>query len=90
MRVKNAPATTKVVAAILVCMSSYRRCPRRGHEVTDLAAACKGGTHASLAAGQRMSIRDLVFAMMLPSGNDAAVMLATLVARHCTSGQCHR
>lgn len=35
-----------------------------------------GGTTANLCEGDSLSIKDLLFGLMLPSGNDAAVTLA--------------
>ena len=34
-----------------------------------------GGTSAQLQAGDKLNIRDLLYGLMLPSGNDAAVTL---------------
>ena len=45
-------------------------------EVSAKAAACKSGTHAGLRAKDRLSVRDLMYGLMLPSGNDAALALA--------------
>lgn len=39
-------------------------------------AANTPGTTANLKAGQRVKIFDLIHALMLPSGNDAAITLA--------------
>jgi D-alanyl-D-alanine carboxypeptidase (penicillin-binding protein 5/6) len=39
-------------------------------------ASTIGGTSAYLKEGQRLSIYDLLFGLMLPSGNDAAIVLA--------------
>jgi D-alanyl-D-alanine carboxypeptidase (penicillin-binding protein 5/6) len=39
-------------------------------------AASYGGSTAGLWAGERLSIRDLLHGMLLPSGNDAAIALA--------------
>lgn len=41
-----------------------------------LNAATTPGTTANLKVGQRVKIFDLIHALMLPSGNDAAVTLA--------------
>lgn len=43
--------------------------------VSDRAASTLGTT-AYLKEGQKLSIVDLLYALMLPSGNDAAVTLA--------------
>lgn len=42
--------------------------------------AMVGGTTAGLAVGERMTVHNLLFGMLLPSGNDAAVTLADAVA----------
>ncbi|WP_329429046.1 serine hydrolase [Streptosporangium sp. NBC_01495] len=39
-------------------------------------AATNGATHASLRAGERLTVRDLLYAVMLPSGADASHALA--------------
>ncbi|MFI6506990.1 D-alanyl-D-alanine carboxypeptidase family protein [Streptosporangium sp. NPDC050855] len=39
-------------------------------------AAVNGATHASLRAGERLTVRDLLYAVMLPSGADASHALA--------------
>lgn len=44
--------------------------------VSDAAAQTNRGTKANLAKGQKFSAVDLLYALMLPSGNDAAVALA--------------
>ena len=38
--------------------------------------AVLGGTSAELLAGDRLSVSELLYAMMLPSGNDAAQSIA--------------
>jgi|JI6StandDraft_1071083.scaffolds.fasta_scaffold16721_3 D-alanyl-D-alanine carboxypeptidase (penicillin-binding protein 5/6) len=39
-------------------------------------AASVNGTNAELTAGTEITIRDLLYGLMLPSGNDAALTLA--------------
>lgn len=48
--------------------------------VTVPAGALVGGTSAGLWAGERMRVRDLLYGMLLPSGNDAAMTLADATA----------
>jgi D-alanyl-D-alanine carboxypeptidase (penicillin-binding protein 5/6) len=48
--------------------------------VTVPAGALVGGTTANLWAGEQMRVRDLLYGMLLPSGNDAAMTLADAVA----------
>ena len=50
--------------------------------VSRRAAACNG-TSAKLEAHEALSIRDLLFGAMLPSGNDAATALAEHFGRYC-------
>lgn len=45
-------------------------------KIEQVAADEKNGTNASLKLGDNLSIQDLLYALMLPSGNDAAVALA--------------
>ena len=42
-----------------------------------------GGTSAQLLAGEKMCVRELMYAMMLPSGNDAAQSLAIYFGNLC-------
>lgn len=49
---------------------------KRAVRVSSAAAAVKQGTHASLRAGDTLTVLELLYAMMLPSGNDAATALA--------------
>lgn len=44
--------------------------------VCSATAAAVGGTSAKLRAGDRLTVRDLLHGMLLPSGNDAATLLA--------------
>ena len=44
--------------------------------VSEAAARTKSGTHAELRAGDVLCVRELLYALLLPSGNDAAVALA--------------
>ena len=41
-----------------------------------------GGTSANLLAGDKMSIHELMYGMMLPSGNDAAQTLAIYIGNY--------
>ncbi len=75
---KNADArramasTTKITTAILTLMHASLK-----DEVTaSKAAAAVGESTMSLRAGERLSVRDLLYGLMLNSGNDAAVALA--------------
>lgn len=43
-------------------------------------AASYGGSTAGLYAGERITVRDLFYGMLLPSGNDAAIALSEVVS----------
>ena len=65
-------STTKMMTALLTLEEG-----RLDQEVTVSAlAAGVGGTSMNLAAGQQLSVRELLYGLLLPSGNDAAMTLA--------------
>lgn len=65
-------STTKMVTALVVSENAGF-----GEEVTVSAtAAATGGGGLDLAAGERYSVEDLLYALLLSSSNDAAVALA--------------
>jgi hypothetical protein len=55
--------------------------------VSTAAASVKGGTHAALRSGDNMLIHDLLYAMMLPSGNDAATALAEVFGKRMLAAE---
>lgn len=66
-------STTKIMTALLLI--------EVGEDLDTLVsvppeAAATGGTSMHLAAGERVSLRDLLYGLMMVSGNDAAVTLA--------------
>jgi D-alanyl-D-alanine carboxypeptidase (penicillin-binding protein 5/6) len=69
-------STTKIMTALLVLESAGMR---DVVTVSPLAAA-QGGASLGLEAGERISVRHLLYALMLQSSNDAAVALAEHVA----------
>lgn len=50
-------------------------------KISKRSAECKNGTHAHLQYEDVLSVFDLLYAMMLPSGNDAAIALAEHVGQ---------
>ncbi|MGW4640502.1 D-alanyl-D-alanine carboxypeptidase family protein [Sphaerisporangium sp. NPDC004334] len=71
------------VASLTKVMTAY--VVRRSASLDDLVtvskddvrhAAANGATHAGLRAGERLTVRDMLYALMLPSGADAANALA--------------
>jgi D-alanyl-D-alanine carboxypeptidase (penicillin-binding protein 5/6) len=70
-------STTKVMTAWVVLRLAADD-PKVLDEVVTFSerAAKTTGSSAKLAAGERVSVRDLLYGLLLPSGNDAAVALA--------------
>ena len=69
-------STTKIMTAFLVVRSAGM-----GDVVTvSSLAAAQGGASLGLRTGERIRVRDLLYALMLQSANDAAVALAEHVA----------
>jgi len=69
-------STTKIMTALLVLRSVGMR------DVVTVGprAAAQGGASLGLQTGERIRVRDLLYALMLQSANDAAVALAEHVA----------
>lgn len=69
-------STTKIMTALLVLESAGMR------EVVTVSplAAAQGGASLGIEAGERIKVRQLLYALMLQSSNDAAVALAEYVA----------
>ena len=65
-------STTKIMTAIVVLENANLS------EVIEISrkAAGTGGSRLGLSAGDKISINDLLYGLMLCSGNDAAVALA--------------
>lgn len=68
-------STTKMMTALIAV---ERAAP--DEVATVPAEAMIGGSTAGLVAGERITVRDLLVGLLVPSGNDAAVTLATHVA----------
>lgn len=71
---------TKMMVALLV-LEKLKKWKADAAKITcTVPENCAGlaGTSANLAAGQLVSVRDLLYGLMLPSGNDAAVLLSEL------------
>jgi hypothetical protein len=77
-----------IIAKVLTFVTVYEHMGRhatsmlkKSLRVSTTAAAVKGGTHAMLQSGDTLTVRQLLYALMLPSGNDAAVALAEFFGR---------
>lgn len=78
-------STTKILTALIILENSNPNdIVTIGNEVNDQES---GESSAGLLPGDKLKVRDLVAAMMLPSGNDAARAVAVYVARKDTGEQ---
>jgi D-alanyl-D-alanine carboxypeptidase (penicillin-binding protein 5/6) len=70
-------STTKIMTARLVLRLAAEQPKVLDEQVTVSERAAKTtGSSAKLRAGERYAVRDLLYGLLLPSGNDAAVALA--------------
>jgi serine-type D-Ala-D-Ala carboxypeptidase (penicillin-binding protein 5/6) len=70
-------STTKIMTALVVLRLAGRDPAAMGEEVTFSERADKTtGSTAGVRAGERLPVRELLYGLLLPSGNDAAVALA--------------
>jgi len=69
-------STVKVMTALVV----LRRSSQDERVTVSEAAASAPGSLVGLTSGETLTVRDLLFGLLLPSGNDAAVALAEHVA----------
>merc|ERR1712166_312908 len=77
---------TKVATALVVLNNCTPKQLKRKVTVSATAAKVKQGTHAKLRAGDHLSITELLYGLMLPSGNDAAEALAEHVGKKLLLG----
>lgn len=68
-------STTKIMTALLVLESG-----RLDERAVVPSSAAVGGTSGGLVAGESLSVRDLLTALLIGSGNDAAITLAEHLA----------
>jgi D-alanyl-D-alanine carboxypeptidase (penicillin-binding protein 5/6) len=70
-------STTKIMTAYIVLRLAADE-PKVLDEVVTVSekAAKTTGTGAKLKAGEKLAVRDLLYGLLLPSGNDAAVVIA--------------
>lgn len=77
-QVRRAPASTVKVMTALVVLRHH--VPLNRIVTVSALAVSYGGSTAGLYAGEQMRVRDLLYGMLLPSGNDAAIALSEAVA----------
>ncbi len=70
-------STTKTMTAWLILREANKE-PQLLDEIISISSAADrtGGSTSGLKAGERIPVRDLIYGLLLPSGNDAAVALA--------------
>jgi D-alanyl-D-alanine carboxypeptidase (penicillin-binding protein 5/6) len=84
----NMASTTKVMTAYLVLRLAADRCRVLDEPIVISAQAAKTtGSSAQIRAGDRLAIRDLLYGLLLPSGNDAAAALAEHFGPRYDGGQ---
>lgn len=77
------PGTSRAMASTTKLMTAYlalRRLPLDRLVTAPAYHPIAGESLLGLQAGERISVRDLLYGLLLPSGNDAAVTLADAVA----------
>lgn len=74
---RHMASTTKIMTAWIV-LELARKQPKVLDEVVTISekADKTGGSSARVQAGEKLPVRDLLYGLLLPSGNDAAVALA--------------
>jgi D-alanyl-D-alanine carboxypeptidase (penicillin-binding protein 5/6) len=74
---RKSASITKAMTAMLLCEMAAEN-PELWEEVVDVSAlaAATRGSSANLAEGDQVKVRDLVYGLMLPSGNDAGNAIA--------------
>ena len=74
---KDIASTTKMMTAFLVLRLAQKEPAVLDEELTFSERADRtGGSTSAVRAGERLSVRELLYGLMLPSGNDASVALA--------------
>lgn len=76
--VREMASLTKMMTLIVSTnlLETYKEDPSNLFFNVPREAACIGGTHSGLREGETISVLDLFYGLMLPSGNDAALTLA--------------
>lgn len=82
---REVASLTKLVTLITACklIEEHHISPNQMLVNVTFAAATKIGTTANLRPGDRLSLLDLLYGTMLPSGNDAAQAVCDALGVHC-------
>lgn len=73
-------STTKIMTALIVIETSSLD----GIVTVSKSAANIGGSRLGLSTNDKISVHDLLYGLLLCSGNDAAIALSEYVARFCS------
>ena len=88
--VRQIASLTKVMTAIVV-LENVAKDPKQLEQIVRVShrASIIFGTSALLEEGDRLTVEDLLYALLLPSGNDAAIVLSEFYGRrmHGKTGQ---
>jgi D-alanyl-D-alanine carboxypeptidase (penicillin-binding protein 5/6) len=76
----NEPLPPASTAKLMTALVTVRRADLKARVVVSVRAAGTPGSRMGLVAGETLTVRDLLYGLLLPSGNDAAVALAEHVA----------
>jgi D-alanyl-D-alanine carboxypeptidase (penicillin-binding protein 5/6) len=81
-------STTKIMTALLVLRQAAKR-PETLNELVTFSkrADQTTGSTSGVAAGEKLTVRELLFGLLLPSGNDAAVAFAEHFGRRVALGR---
>ncbi len=80
-------STTKMMTAYIVCELARQDAKVLAEEVTFSEAADKtGGSTSAVRAGERLPVGELLYGLLLPSGNDASVAFAEHFGPRLASG----
>eukprot|EP00742_Colponemidia_sp_Colp-10_P006939 GILJ01007448.1.p1 GENE.GILJ01007448.1~~GILJ01007448.1.p1 ORF type:complete len:398 (+),score=27.19 GILJ01007448.1:103-1296(+) len=89
MEAREIASLTKIMTALVVCRLSHQIDALWAQVVCISAKASKmAGTSARLRRGDKVTVEDLMYGLMLPSGNDAALALAEHIGALLISTQC--
>ena len=79
MQKRKMASTTKIMTAIVV----IENCNLDEFVIVSKKAASTGGSRLGLKTGDKVTVRNLLYGLMMRSGNDSAVALAEYVGRKC-------
>src|SRR6266699_4667805 len=72
-------STTKIMTALIAIQAEDLNTVVTVHQDAVDESALHNGSNASLRAGDQLTLKDLLYALMLPSGDDAAIAIADAV-----------